>query len=225
MKGPYNLVIIAHPDDESIFFAGLMMQERELPWKVICVTDGNADGNENSRRIQFENAMKKLEVDSFDNWGFPDIYEERLCIDSLKEKMAQLPLPKKVFTHGITGEYGHPHHQDVSFAVHEFFHDKTEVYSTAYNCFPDFSVILNEEEYQLKTEILTSIYGSEVNRFAHLIPGTSVETFVKVSLPEVQSIYSLLTENKQVSPDLLKKYHWLYEHLSSVMANGLKRIF
>lgn len=225
MKSPYNLVIIAHPDDESLFFAGLIMQENKQPWKVICVTDGNADGHENKRRNDFELACNKLGAKSFEHWDFPDIFEQRLDLQRLEEKFATLPLPSKVFTHGITGEYGHPHHQDVSFAVHNYFYEKCEVFSTAYNCYPDLIINLSSEEYKRKTEILTNIYASEVNRFAHLIPGTSTESFVKVSIEEVRAIYYLLTKSSSLSPEALKKYRWLHEHLTTVMAKGFARIF
>lgn len=225
MKSLYNLVIIAHPDDESLFFAGLIMQLKEHPWKIICVTDGNADGHANKRRNDFELACKKLGAQSFEHWDFPDIFEKRLDLQKLEEKFAKLPLPNKVFTHGITGEYGHPHHQDVSFAVHKFYEGKCEVYSTAYNCFPDLVVNLSKDEFERKTKILTEIYASEVNRFAHLIPGTSTESFVTVSMDEVLALYNLLVHNKEVRPEALTKYRWLHEHLTTVMAKGFARIF
>lgn len=225
MKSPYNLVIIAHPDDESLFFAGLIMQLKEHPWKIICVTDGNADGHENKRRNDFELACKKLGAQSFEHWDFPDIFEKRLDLKKLEEKFAKLPLPNKVFTHGITGEYGHPHHQDVSYATHNYFCNRTEVFSTAYNCYPDLTINLTHKEYKIKTEILTSIYASEVNRFAHLIPGTSTESFAMVSSEEVSAIYGLLVQGEELEPEVLIKYRWLHEHLTTVMAKGFARIF
>ena len=36
----YNLLGVAHPDDETIFFGGLLQVYRRRPWKVVCVTDG-----------------------------------------------------------------------------------------------------------------------------------------------------------------------------------------
>ena len=49
------------------------------------------------------------------------------------------------------------------------------MYSAAYNSFPEFEVRLSAEQYELKTRILTKIYGSETNRFLNVLPATFVE--------------------------------------------------
>ena len=225
MNTPYYLAIIAHPDDETIYLSGLMMQKRDLPWKVICVTDADADGEGEMRIAQLEQALKRLEISSFETWGLPDLYEKRLDTDLIQEKLVSLSLPNEVYTHGIIGEYGHPHHQDVSYAAHNFYHNRVAVYSISYNCYPDFTIQLNSDQYQLKVEILSKIYGSEINRFAHLVPATSSESFAQVGIAEVEAIYHFLTGKGSLVESKLNKYAWAIEHIKKVLAPGQKRLF
>ena len=122
-KQKYSLLVVAHPDDEAIFFAGLLMNQRSLPWKVICITDGNADQAGASRAEQFKKSCSLLKV-KFEQWDFADKFEVRLDTQELVKRLSQIEKPAVVYTHGILGEYGHPHHQDVSLAVHRTFFKK-----------------------------------------------------------------------------------------------------
>lgn len=221
----HNLVIVAHPDDESIYFSGLMMQNRDHPWRVICVTDGGADGHADRRLDQLKRACESLAVDALEHWNFPDIFEKRLEISQLSKKLDELQKPHQVYTHGIIGEYGHPHHQDVSYAVHKVWSQKVDVYSTAYNCFPDKIIDLAESDYDHKTYILAEIYGSEINRFAHLVPGTSCEGFAKVEWTEVQAIYQALTTKEALNIEMLDKYKWLAKHIQTTLSHPKYRLF
>jgi len=221
-----NLIVCAHPDDETIYFAGLIMQKRQLPWKVICITNGNADNFGDKRHKQFEEACFKLKVLNYEQWDFPDIYEQRLNTNKIISKLSNEEDIEDVFTHGIIGEYGHPHHQDVSYAVHQSFKN---VYSVSYNCFPDKIINLTEKEYKFKTEILHLIYGSEINRFAHLVSGTWQEGFTKVASEEINEIYNFVTnpESKKAQLDKtkLEKYLWLYDHIIEILGTDRARIF
>ena len=108
----HNLLVVAHPDDETIFFGGLVQVYRRRPWKVICVTDGNADGEGEKRKKDFFSACTQLIAKSFEMWDFPDRFGQRLDIDRLAQRL-KTENAAEVFTHGALGEYGHPHHQDV----------------------------------------------------------------------------------------------------------------
>ena len=88
-KKKYALLVVAHPDDESIFFSGLLLNERKLPWKVICVTDGNADLAGSKRADQFKVACQLLKVKS-EQWNFPDKFEARLNTEKLMKKLTEL---------------------------------------------------------------------------------------------------------------------------------------
>lgn len=211
-KQKYALLVVAHPDDESIFFSGLLMNQRKLPWKVICVTDGNADQMGSKRADQFKNACELLKV-KYEHWDFKDIFEARLNANDIIKRLQVLDLPAAIYTHGILGEYGHPHHQDVSFAVHKVFNKKAKVYSVAYNAYPEKLIKLTNVQYKIKTKILTQIYQSETLRFMNFLPLTPSEGFLSTSISEVSHIYSYLIGKAELKKSKLKKYLHLYEYL------------
>ncbi|HVK61154.1 MAG TPA: PIG-L family deacetylase [Bdellovibrionales bacterium] len=211
----FNLLCVAHPDDEVIFFGGLLQRRRTLPWTIVCMTDANADGDGRRRKLQFEKACRTLGAKDAQWWAFPDIYEKRLPVHDIVARLCEMPRPQSVFTHGIVGEYGHPHHQDVSFAVHTAFKDHPKVYSSAYNAFPDFSIQLTKKEFALKTKILTQVYGSETSRFLNLLPATSVEGYLQLDPHEVRAIYDYFAHRKPLKQSSLKAYAWLSSFLKS----------
>lgn len=202
-KENYNLVCVAHPDDETIFFGGLLQTKRNrLPWKVICVT---SDGNL-KRKADFEKACHALKVKSIEWWSFEDVFEKRLNIDLLVKRLQNLPMPKEVFTHSPMGEYGHPHHQDVSQAVLRAF-SKSKVFCVAYNLLPDLVIRLDEKQFEKKAKVLTEIYQSETARFLNVLPVTWAEGFVRIDLEESKKIYEYLAQNKDVLPKLKSHRH------------------
>ncbi len=215
-KGKYNLVCVAHPDDETLFFGGTILSgAKSLPWRVVCTTDGNADNDGARRKKQFEAACKMLGVKQLDWVGMPDRYEQRLDTNSLEAYLRKFPTPHAVYTHGILGEYGHPHHQDVSVAVHRAFAGHKNLFSVAYNSFPEKTVTLTESEFKKKAKILTDVYGSETSRFLNLLPVTFTEGFQRLSLNEVELLYDYFTGNSELTPKALKRYPWLKEFLEA----------
>lgn len=208
-KKKYNLLIVAHPDDETIFFGGLLQQKRSLPWHVFCATDGNADGQGAKRAKDFAKACKALRVESFTHSDFPDVFDGRLDLVKLTRLFAAMPLPAAVYTHGPVGEYGHAHHQDVGLAAYRYFSKKVPTWGYAYNCFPDVKIQLTREQFDRKTKILSDIYGSETQRFQNILPATATEGFCKFSLKEVEVLYRYYTEKVVPVKKDLQKYKWL----------------
>jgi LmbE family N-acetylglucosaminyl deacetylase len=206
-----NLLVVAHPDDETLFFAGLVLST--TGWDIACATDGNADGQGSERASNFVKACRALKIRKIHQLELPDIYDQRLHIDELTEKLLKLGPFKKVFTHGPLGEYGHRHHQDVSYAVHKAY-QKTPVYSVAYNAFPSHKVHLTPKQFDTKTKILWDIYGQETKRLIHFLPAHSYESFVRVDLREVELIYRHLTEDSALDPRVVKVYRWLIPYLN-----------
>lgn len=211
----YDLLCVAHPDDETIFFGGLLQHRRQRPWTVVCMTNGDADGEGKKRRKQFEKACRALGVKDSQWWGYPDIFEKRLDVDEMSARLAELPKPHRVFTHGIIGEYGHPHHQDVSYAVHRAFAKHPRLYASAYNASPDFGVELTDGEFRKKARILTEIYGSETTRFLNLLPATPYEGYLKLDPREVEAIYNFFARRKSLKTSDLKAYRWLADFLKT----------
>ena len=111
-------MIVAHPDDESIFGGSLLIKESD--WKIICVTDAHLEW----RKSEFERAMNHLGITDYEIWDFSDnlpaftpawteeITEE--ISDKLKKVLSEKKYDK-IVTHNSEGEYGHNQHK----AIHQ----------------------------------------------------------------------------------------------------------
>jgi hypothetical protein len=211
-----KLLICAHPDDETIFFGGLLLANKGQ-FKVICVTDANADNRGKERQEEFKNALKLLGVKEFAWLGFPDIYEKRITFEELSQalKAETLENYSEVYTHNILGEYGHPHHQDVSYCVHKIF--SCPVYSTAYNSYPEFGIQISEDDFKIKSHILTHIYGQETQRFLNLLPISATEGYHQTSLTEIECLYDFfIGKNNLQGLDKYKHLESYLQHLKKL---------
>ncbi len=218
-KGKYNLVCVAHPDDETLFFGGLLLSERRRPWVAICMTsDGSA-----VRKKQFFTAARKLGITETQWWEYPDVYDQRLPIEAIVPRLGELPTPYQVFTHGIVGEYGHPHHQDVSLAVHRAFSSHPRLFVASYNTYPELQIRLTRSQFEKKAEILTKVYGSETQRFLNVLPVTFNEGFSRLSLGEVEALYDYFAKKKPLRPRDIKENRAVLGYLPHL--RGLKRPF
>ena len=219
-----RLLVVAHPDDESLFFMGALLDRSLEPWHVACVTDGNADGDGLRRRKQFEDACGLLGVEQSFWFGLPDVYERRIDRGTLEDKLAALDVPSEVYTHGPLGEYMHPHHQDVCFVVTNHYVSRAPVYLAAYNTFPDKVYRLTSRQFELRTEILAKIYGTETMRFINMLPARHEDGFIRADLEEVHAIYNFLTKPQSELPQT-KHFEWLRSYLEHRKNNEPGRPF
>lgn len=199
-------------------------------------TDANADGDGARRSQQLQQACTLLGVSEVIQWDFPDIFEQRLDHEKLIKKIADFVNSHQdiaeVYTHGPAGEYGHPHHQDVSFAVHTYFQNyapQTPVWSVAYNSHPQKHLILDSVTYHQKREILQGPYHSEVARFMHLLPCSWSEGFHQLSQAEWQSAQQAILNGNIPEPVIMIKnaphYQGYLLHLKSMHDHPPKRPF
>ena len=105
-----NIMIVAHPDDESIFGGDHILHEHYF---IICLTNGNNE----TRRKEFEEMLKKTNNDGI-ILNYPDSIDgKRVKWDNTDEisKQIETYLMKndfdKIVTHNPKGEYGHIHHK------------------------------------------------------------------------------------------------------------------
>jgi LmbE family N-acetylglucosaminyl deacetylase len=117
---PTKLMIVAHPDDESLFGGEALTSGGG--WNVVCVTNA---ANE-ARRREFTNAMRSVGA-SFTMLGHQDHlhnpnFNPRL-VEQLRAIASEHPY-ELVVTHGPAGEYGHPQHRALHHIVRALLGDR-----------------------------------------------------------------------------------------------------
>ena len=123
---PYDkLMIVAHPDDETLW--GYHQLKKYKGWKIICVTN-----SQNKIRV---NELKKitkyfncaLEIWNFQDskfkYNFSPIIYEKIFYEINKKNV------KLVLTHNPIGEYGHIQHKKISQVVLSVTNKPTYVFS------------------------------------------------------------------------------------------------
>lgn len=190
------LVVVAHPDDETLFFGGTIASHPEVLWEVACVTDGGRRASE--RALELERAATLLGVSKVHHLGFADDPGQRLSVEAVSRALSTLGEFDEVYTHGPLGDYGHPHHQDVCLAVHRVF---GQVWSVARGVLPERWVPLSAQAFEVKSEIMATVYAAEHRSFLLVLPVTPLEGFVRVSLREVEVLHALLSGGRAGSLD------------------------
>jgi len=119
LKSTYNdyictkLMIVAHPDDETIF-GGIELAQYGPEYKVVCLTNSSNE----LRKKEFNKAMRSLKVRSWEMWDWKDDLYNFTDLDIKKIKtLINSRTWEKIVTHNPIGEYGHPQHKAVFDAV------------------------------------------------------------------------------------------------------------
>jgi LmbE family N-acetylglucosaminyl deacetylase len=110
---PSKIMIVAHPDDESLFGGEALTSS--CGWTVVCVTNATNE----RRRQEFANAMSSIganytilgHFDHLESGNFSPRLEEQL-----KDLLDEFPY-EMIVTHNERGEYGHPQHRAVHHMV------------------------------------------------------------------------------------------------------------
>ncbi len=167
-------MIVAHPDDETIFGGAQLI--REKGWKVVCIT--NAKNRKRAR--EFAKAMKLVGAD-YEMWNYRDTYSYKFDSKSLKKDLRRLIEQnrfKKIVTHSLLGEYGHPQHKVIAKIMHNIVKHGLYVFSLGRSKLP--------KPLLVKKKKLLNVYVSqkrtirELNRDHKLYNYVTNERFLRV---------------------------------------------
>ncbi len=121
-----NLLLVAHPDDDTIFCAGTILTNPNDSWHVISMLYNLEDS---PRGTEFKNAMehyKRLGVNlTYQMLGEQDIEKTEGWLELIKS--LDLTGFDAIYTHNSEGEYHHPQHVAVNKIVNELF-PSTRIY-------------------------------------------------------------------------------------------------
>jgi LmbE family N-acetylglucosaminyl deacetylase len=173
-------MIVAHPDDETIWAGGLIMQNKEWDWKIFTL----CRASDTDRAPKFNRALDMLNATG--NMDDLDDCPEQSPLDGKKVKASVSGFLHGtdydlIITHNPSGEYTrHIRHEEVSRAVIELWHKKSinanELWTFAYEDeggtkYPvairsaDLYIPLPPEIRKRKNKIITDIYGFPGNGF------------------------------------------------------------
>lgn len=157
----YNkLMVVAHPDDESIFGGAQLL--KKPGWTVICVTNGD----NSKRKEEFIRAMKFAGA-QYKIWSFKDKWKGTFKKKALKKKLKKALKSKKykkIVTHNKKGEYGHTQHIALSKIMHSLVKKNLYVFKKGKKKLP--SKLLKKKREMLKfyrsQKWITKAYKKEI---------------------------------------------------------------
>lgn len=129
------LLVIAHPDDESMFFTPTInfLTSRGHNVQILCLSNGDADGKGNVRKQELFQACVSLKVpmqqvkivnhpDLQD--GFGKVWNHDLMANIIKQEITSHCIDM-IITFDKYGVSGHCNHRDVHYGVCRLLHDNS----------------------------------------------------------------------------------------------------
>jgi len=165
------IVIVAHPDDETIWCGGFIMKHPEFNWTIFSLCRaGDKDRAPKFRRVcKYYNA--KAIITDLEDDGQLTVKQTLPIIKKLILKKIDGKKFDFVLTHGANGEYGHARHIGVQQTVKQLIKSKKLAPKIVFyfnyhkNNKPlakknsDYFIKLNKKEFTGKKWVVTNLYG------------------------------------------------------------------
>ena len=169
------LVIVAHPDDETIWMGGSLLKSKAEKTIISLCRRDDEDRSQKFRKVceilKAKGHMSDLEDDDL----------EDVSVEEVIKRIKQFVDDKTydcIYTHGENGEYGHKRHMDVHRAVEEmldrgllvakkiFFFSYVQKKKFCYpNASADKFIYLDKFYCSRKKNLIREVYGFGVNSF------------------------------------------------------------
>lgn len=178
-KNKKAIVIVAHPDDETIWMGGCLLRYRNIAWTCFSL----CRASDRDRAPKFRRVCERYnancviaDLDDDDKLSLEDatFEAEKLIQDRLQGKSFDY-----VFCHGASGEYGHERHLAVNRAVNNLLsskilcpeaifyfayeNDEKRDYKVVSSKEANLLVELTDKEYREKKRIVSEMYGYQMD--------------------------------------------------------------
>lgn len=184
-KGYDNLMIVAHPDDETLWGFNELYNKKFL---VVCVTCGR----NKTREKEIESAMKMTD-DKLISLGYTDKFMKRRSKWNFSYKNIEYDLKtiielkkwNNIVTHNKDGEYGHMHHKMIHNMVYDIkpkhlssfgkYYTKRKIQKLDPKVLEKYR--LNEKTLKHKEQVLTRYKSQKKvkDMFSHMIPYENID--------------------------------------------------
>ena len=165
------LVIVAHPDDETIWMGGTLLKNKNN-WETTIISLCRREDEDRAPKFKkicneysAESHISDLEDETMEDLDMEEV-EGRI------EKFTKNSEYDYIFTHGKNGEYGHKRHLDVHKAVNKMIKEKKllakKVFYFSYNKKGEFAypnkesdklIYLNDATLKEKKRLIQEVYG------------------------------------------------------------------